>query len=128
MEGVFSAETPGDYQVRASVNSSEVSYNLEKSVSLMPGTPQTLSFSRQGDKKNLKPSLIGWDRLATTVESWTVQPEGLISVDLNDDGTLTLQAKQSGTGSLSVIVYSSPENASAQQLQRWNLSYPIEIG
>ena len=129
MEGVFNAETPGDYQVRASVDSSEVSYSVEKSVSLMPGTPQTISFSGQGDKKNLTPSLIGWDNLSITVESWTEQPEGMVSVTPNNDGSLTLQAQQSGAGSLSVIVYSSPKNSNAQQqLQRWNLSYPIQVG
>ena len=128
MEGSFNAETPGDYQVRGSVNSSEVSYSVEKSVSLMPGTPRTISFSGQGDKKNLTPALIGWDSLSITVESWSVEPEGLLSVALNGDGSLALQAQQNGTGALSVIVYSSPKNSAAQQLQRWNLSYPIQVG
>ena len=128
MEGEFSVETPGDYQVRANMDSSEVSYNVEKSVSLMPGTPQTISFSGQGDKKNLKPSLIGWDNLSITVSSWTVEPEGLISVNLNNNGALELQAQRTGTGSLSVIVYSSAGTDSNQQLQPWKLSYPIQVG
>lgn len=128
MEGEFSVETPGDYQVRANMDSSEVSYNVEKSVSLMPGTPQTISFSGQGDKKNLKPSLIGWDNLSITVSSWTVEPEGLISVNLNNNGALELQAQRTGAGSLSVIVYSSAGTDNAQQLQPWKLSYPIQVG